>query len=127
MVVELFSSQGCATSQQAELLFSRIGRGDFDVPVPVILMVYHVDYWDFDGWKDPFGSNEWTGRQKSYVESFCLDTMFTPQVIVQGRTQCIANDQHDLISSIASATRYPPLAFQVIIYFYPKFIYILIQ
>ncbi|KAI3673752.1 hypothetical protein L6452_39882 [Arctium lappa] len=112
VVVELFSSQGCATSQEAEMLFTRLGRGDFDLEVPVILMAYHVDYWDYNGWKDPFGSTQWTVRQKSYVESFNLDTMFTPQVIVQGRTQCIANDEHALLSAIASATRYPTPAFQ---------------
>ncbi|KAJ9568036.1 hypothetical protein OSB04_004002 [Centaurea solstitialis] len=112
VVVELFSSQGCAASQEAEMLFTRLGRGDFDIEVPVILMAYHVDYWDHNGWKDPFGSAEWTVRQKSYVESFSLDTMFTPQVIVQGRTQCIANDEHALLSAIAAATRYPTPAFQ---------------
>lgn len=114
MVVELFSSQGCATSPEAELLFSRIGRGDFNLEVPVILMAYHVDYWDYNGWKDPFGSSQWTVRQKEYVESLNLDTMFTPQVVIQGRSQCIGNDEEGLISAITSATRYPPPAFQVI-------------
>ncbi|XP_023752629.1 uncharacterized protein LOC111900990 [Lactuca sativa] len=112
VVVELFSSQGCATSPEAELLFSRIGRGDFNLEVPVILMAYHVDYWDYNGWKDPFGSSQWTVRQKEYVESLNLDTMFTPQVVIQGRSQCIGNDEEGLISAITSATRYPPPAFQ---------------
>ncbi|KVH99131.1 Protein of unknown function DUF1223 [Cynara cardunculus var. scolymus] len=79
VVVELFSSQGCATSREAEMLFTRLGRGDFELEVPVILMAYHVDYWDYNGWKDPFGSTQWTVRQKSYVESFNLDTTYTPQ------------------------------------------------
>lgn len=112
VVVELFSSQGCATSPEAELLFSRLGRGDFNLEVPVILMAYHVDYWDYNGWKDPFSSSQWTVRQKEYVESLNLDTMFTPQVVVQGRSQCIGNDEDGLISAITSATRYPSPAFQ---------------
>ncbi|KAK1439568.1 hypothetical protein QVD17_05388 [Tagetes erecta] len=112
VVVELFSSQGCATSPEAELLFSRLGRGDFNLEMPVILMAYHVDYWDFNGWKDPFGSSQWTVRQKEYVESFNLDTMFTPQVVVQGRSQCIGNDEEALLSSIVNAPRYPQTAFQ---------------
>ncbi|KAI3809966.1 hypothetical protein L1987_19571 [Smallanthus sonchifolius] len=112
VVVELFSSQGCATSPEAELLFSRLGRGDFNLEIPVILMAYHVDYWDFNGWKDPFGSSQWTVRQKGYVESLNLDTMFTPQVVVQGRTQCIGNDEEALLSSVTAAPRYPPPAFQ---------------
>ncbi|CAI9760464.1 unnamed protein product [Fraxinus pennsylvanica] len=112
VVVELFSSQGCATSPEAELLFSRLGRGDFNLEVPVILLAYHVDYWDYMGWKDPFGSSQWTVRQKAYVEALNLDTMFTPQIVVQGRAQCVGNDQGALLSCIASATRVPAAAFQ---------------
>ncbi|KAL6544399.1 hypothetical protein OROMI_023261 [Orobanche minor] len=112
VVVELFSSQGCATSSEAELLFSRLGRGDFNLDVPLILLAYHVDYWDYMGWKDPFGSSQWTVRQKAYVEALNLDTMFTPQVVVQGRAQCVANEEEALLSCIVSAPRVPAPAFQ---------------
>ncbi|KAH6775683.1 membrane lipoprotein lipid attachment site-like protein [Perilla frutescens var. hirtella] len=112
VVVELFSSQGCATSPEAEVLFSRLGRGDFKVEVPLILVAYHVDIWDYMGWKDPFGSAQWTVRQKAYVESLHLDTMFTPQIVVQGRAQCLANDEEALLSCIASAPTFPAPSFQ---------------
>ncbi|CAK9183070.1 unnamed protein product [Ilex paraguariensis] len=107
VVVELFSSQGCVTSPEAELLLSRLGRGDFNLDAPVILLAYHVDYWDYMGWKDPFGSSQWTVRQKAYVEALKLDTMFTPQVVVQGKAQCMGNDQDALLSCIADAPRVP--------------------
>ncbi|XP_022880243.1 uncharacterized protein LOC111397509 [Olea europaea var. sylvestris] len=112
VVVELFSSQGCATSPEAELLFSRLARGDFNLEVPLILLAYHVDYWDYMGWKDPFGSSQWTVRQKAYVEALNLDTMFTPQIVVQGRAQCVGNDQDALLSCITSAPRIPAPSFQ---------------
>nr|GMD53237.1 uncharacterized protein LOC109178311 [Ipomoea batatas] len=113
VVVELFSSQGCATSPEAELLFSRIGRGDFDAEVPpLILLAFHVDYWDYTGWKDPFGCSQWTVRQKGYVESLQLDTMFTPLLVVQSQAQCVGNDQDAVLTSIKSAPRFPPLSFQ---------------
>ncbi|PWA95758.1 hypothetical protein CTI12_AA047650 [Artemisia annua] len=113
VVLELFTSQGCATSPSAELLFSRIGRGDFahEVP-PVIILVYHVDYWDYNGWKDPFGSSQWTVRQKGYVEMFNLDTMFTPHVVVQGVKQCIGNDEDGVMECIKGVSRYPSPAFE---------------
>lgn len=115
VVVELFSSQGCATSPAAELLVSRLGRGDFgaEMAVPVVLLAYHVDYWDYMGWKDPFGSSQWTVRQKAYVEALGLDTMFTPQLVVQGRHQCLGTDEDALLSSIRSASRFPAPTFQV--------------
>ncbi|KAF9608772.1 hypothetical protein IFM89_011393 [Coptis chinensis] len=112
VLVELFSSQGCATSQQAEMMVSRIGRGDFELDVPVILLAFHVDYWDHLGWKDPYGSNQWTVRQKSYVEALEVDTLFTPHVVVQGRVQCLGNDQDDVLYNITSAIRFPGPAFK---------------
>ncbi|XP_073313701.1 uncharacterized protein [Primulina huaijiensis] len=112
VVVELFTSQGCATSPEAELLFSRLGRGDFNLDVPLVLLAYHVDYWDYLGWKDPFGSSQWTVRQKAYVETLNLDTMFTPQVVIQGSVQCVGNDSEALISAIADAPRVSAPTFQ---------------
>uniref|UniRef100_A0A7N0UZE1 Uncharacterized protein n=1 Tax=Kalanchoe fedtschenkoi TaxID=63787 RepID=A0A7N0UZE1_KALFE len=112
VVVELFSSQGCATSPVAELVVSRLARGDFDLEMPVVVLAYHVDYWDYAGWKDPFGSSLWTVRQKAYVEALRLDTMFTPQVVVQGRSHCLGNDEEALLATINAAPRFPALAFQ---------------
>ncbi|KAI4321893.1 hypothetical protein MLD38_035220 [Melastoma candidum] len=115
VLVELFSSQGCATSPEAEVLLSRLGRGDFELDVPVIVLAYHVDYWDYNGWKDPFGSSSSTVRQKAYVEALRLDTLFTPQFVVQGGAQCVGTDQEAMLSAIASAPRFPAPTFQVFI------------
>ncbi|XXG59530.1 hypothetical protein AAC387_Pa04g1601 [Persea americana] len=107
VLVELFSSQGCATSLEAETLLSRLGRGDFELELPVIVMSFHVDYWDHLGWKDPFGSSICTVRQKAYVEALQLDTLYTPQVVVQGRAQCMGTDQEKIILGVRSADRFP--------------------
>ena len=113
VLVELFSSQGCKTSPEAELLMSRLGRGDFKLDQPIIVLGFHVDYWDYMGWKDPYGSSQWTVRQKAYIESLKLDTMFTPQVVIQGRAHCIGNEEDNLLSNIAAAPRFPSPNFQV--------------
>ncbi|XP_021758712.1 uncharacterized protein LOC110723677 [Chenopodium quinoa] len=115
VLVELFSSQGCKTSPEAELVISRLGRGDFSLGQPIIILGFHVDYWDYMGWKDPFGSSQWTVRQKAYVESLQLDTMFTPQIVVQGGSQCVGNEEDKLLSNIANAPRFPSPNFQAII------------
>ncbi|KAM6580333.1 hypothetical protein CsatA_004107 [Cannabis sativa] len=114
VLVELFSSQGCATSHEAELLMSRLGRGDFNemgLP-PVLVLAHHVDYWDYKGWKDPYGSSLSTVRQKAFVEALNLDTMFTPQVVVQGSAHCVGNDENALLGLIKGAARYPAPSFQ---------------
>ncbi|CAH9087961.1 unnamed protein product [Cuscuta epithymum] len=64
------------------------------------------------GWKDPFGSSQWTVRQKTYVEAFRLDTIFTPHLVVHGRAQCVANDRDAVFTAINSVSRFPPLSFR---------------
>ncbi|KAL2331493.1 hypothetical protein Fmac_019074 [Flemingia macrophylla] len=112
VLVEMFASQACAASPGAELVLSRLGRGDFQLPVPVVLLGFHVDYWDYMGWKDPYGSAHWTVRQKAYVQALGLDTLFTPQVVVQGQAHLHGNDDTALVSAITSAPRFPALTFQ---------------
>ncbi|XP_010448148.1 PREDICTED: uncharacterized protein LOC104730645 [Camelina sativa] len=123
VLVQLFSSQGCKTSPAAEMLMSRLGRGDFDAQIrggdgggsvgsPAMVLVFHVDYWDFKGWKDPYGSSQWTVRQKAYVEALNLDTMFTPQLVVQGRSQLTGIEEETLLTSISEAPRFPSPAFK---------------
>lgn len=113
MVVELFSSLGDANSPEAEMLFSQVGSGDYNLEMPVILLAYHVDYWNHMGWKDPFGSSLWTVRQKAYNEALQIDSLYTPQAVFQGKVQCMANIEEKLLSCINSAPRYPGLAFEV--------------
>ncbi|KAK7257243.1 hypothetical protein RIF29_31076 [Crotalaria pallida] len=112
VLVEMFSSQGCTTSPVAEMVLSRLGRGDFGLEVPVVVLAFHVDYWDYVGWKDPFGSSQWTVRQKAYVEALGLDSIFTPQVVVQGKAHCVGNDESALIDAITHAPRYPSPSFE---------------
>lgn len=103
---------------------SRLGRGDFDAQIrgggedggsvsPAMVLVFHVDYWDYKGWKDPYGSSQWTVRQKAYVEALNLDTMFTPQLVIQGRSQLVDNEEETLLKSIVEAPRFPSPAFKV--------------
>lgn len=102
---------------------SRLGRGDFDPQIrggeeggsgsPAMVLVFHVDYWDYKGWKDPYGSSQWTVRQKAYVETLNLDTMFTPQLVIQGRSQLVDNEEETLLKSIVEAPRFPSPAFKV--------------
>ncbi|WOL15075.1 hypothetical protein Cni_G23856 [Canna indica] len=112
VLVELFSSQGCGTSPEAEAVVSRLGRGELgeergdDLP-PVAVLGFHVEYWDYRGWRDPFGSSIWTVRQKAYVESLRLDTLYTPQVVVHGRAECIGTDLDAIASAVRSAPRFP--------------------
>lgn len=119
VLLELFSSQGCATSPDAEAIATRLTRPDKDsesvsgnLP-PVVVLAFHVDYWDYNGWKDPFGSSAWSVRQKAYVEALRLDTLFTPQVVIGGRTECVGTDLDKVVETVRSAPRFTSPAMQV--------------
>jgi hypothetical protein len=79
-VVELFTSQGCASCPKADALLAELAEnGD------VVALAYHVDYWDYLGWKDTLASAANSERQRSYNEALGHRSVYTPQIIVNGR------------------------------------------
>ncbi|OEL35412.1 hypothetical protein BAE44_0003570 [Dichanthelium oligosanthes] len=111
VLVELFASQGCGASPEADAVAARLAQDSGEGAV--VVLAFHVDYWDHSGWKDPFASSAWTVRQKSYVEALRLDTLFTPQVVVQGRAHCVGTEQDALKQAVRDAPRYPAPAMKV--------------
>ena len=80
-IVELYTSEGCDSCPPADQWFSRLeSRGSAIIP-----MAFHVDYWDYIGWKDPFASALYTQRQREAVTRQGSRTTYTPQVMVDGR------------------------------------------
>jgi hypothetical protein len=79
VVIELYTSQGCAACPPADTLFATFA----DRP-GVIALALHVDYWDYIGWRDRFAKPEFTARQKSYARRSGSATIYTPQMIIGG-------------------------------------------
>jgi hypothetical protein len=79
-VVELFTSQGCSSCPPADEVF-----GDLVKQGDVLALAYHVDYWDYLGWRDTLGSAENTARQYEYGRSFAVRSVYTPQAVINGR------------------------------------------
>ena len=101
-VVELFTSQGCRTCPTAETVLS-----DLDADPSLLVLAYHVDYWDYIGWQDLYGSTDNTNRQRAYQESFSLPSLYTPQLVVNGRAQLVAAPDQPVAETVA---RIPSLA-----------------
>lgn len=83
-LVELFTSEGCSSCPPADRWLSQFSAGDL-VPRQVVPLAFHVDYWDYIGWADRFASAAWSRRQRESVARQGSRTVFTPQVMLNGR------------------------------------------
>jgi hypothetical protein len=83
-LLELYTSEGCSSCPPAETRLSQLKKSsglwkDF---VPV---AFHVDYWDDLGWRDPWGSAEFSKRQRLYAAQLRSHAVYTPEFVLNGR------------------------------------------
>lgn len=96
-VVELFTSEGCSSCPAADETLARVAR---EYPENVFVLGFHVDYWDRLGWKDVYSSADYTNRQREYAQQFNLNSIYTPEVVVNGRVEFVGSDEARLRSAI---------------------------
>jgi len=99
VVVELFTSEGCSSCPPADKLLDKLRADD------VLVLSFHVDYWNHLGWRDPFSSPEFTQRQSQYAILFKLDQVYTPQMVVGGETEFVGSDRKAATAAISEAKR----------------------
>lgn len=95
-VLELFTSQGCASCPPADRLLTEYARRP-----GIVTLAYHVDYWDYIGWRDPFGSAKNTQRQRGYARFFGTSSVYTPQMVVNGRHDVVGSRRADIEHALA--------------------------
>lgn len=101
VVVELFTSEGCSSCPPADALLRSLSRMMPDVQI--IPLSEHVDYWNHLGWKDPFSSELFSARQQDYGRIFRLESVYTPQMVVNGGAQFNGSDRSRAVQEIARA------------------------
>jgi len=104
VVVELFTSEGCSSCPPADALLMRLSKAE---DVEVIPLSEHVDYWNHLGWKDPFSAQLFSARQQDYGRMFRLDSVYTPQMVVNGDVQFSGSDRLRAEQEIRKAAQAP--------------------
>lgn len=103
VVVELFTSEGCSSCPPADVLLQRLVAQQPAAGAEIIALEEHVDYWNHDGWTDPYSSQEWTVRQSDYVSRFRKDA-YTPELVVDGSTELVGNNPRAAVLEIEKAS-----------------------
>jgi len=108
VVIELFTSEGCSSCPPADDIMAMLVREQPVRGVQIIGLGEHVDYWDRLGWRDQFSSALFTARQNDYAQrAFHADSIYTPQLIVNGETQVVGSDAKKVKQAIAKAAERP--------------------
>ncbi|MFA5910289.1 MAG: DUF1223 domain-containing protein [Vicinamibacterales bacterium] len=107
VLAELFTSEGCSSCPPADHLLETLLKEQPINGVYVVALSEHVTYWDHQGWRDPFGSNQLTNRQTSYGRGFNIESIYTPQLIIDGVSQLVGSDAPRIEKALTDAGRVP--------------------
>ena len=105
VVVELFSSQGCPACPPAEAYLRELAERP-----GIIALEFHIDYYDYAGWKDPFGSADYTRRWRTYARALGARYEYTPFMVVGGGAHVVGSKRDEAEARIKMAVPGPAVA-----------------
>ena len=100
VLIELFTSQGCSSCPPADSLLK-----DLSKKPNVVALAFHVDYWDYIGWKDSFAHPSFSKRQKTYARLASRTAVYTPQFMINGQTAIAGSEPRSLKKQISKASQ----------------------
>lgn len=93
VVLELFTSQGCSSCPPADVILSKYAKQNNANSIP---LAFHVDYWNYIGWRDPFSKAQYTERQKEYAQKFNSNGIYTPQLVINGKYELVGSNEREI-------------------------------
>lgn len=94
-VIELFTSQGCSSCPPADALLGELAKDP-----GVVALTLPVTYWDYLGWKDTLGRDNFTKRQKFYAKARGDGQVYTPQAVINGASHLVGSNKTEIDAAL---------------------------
>ena len=108
-VIELYTSQGCSSCPPADALLGELTRKS-----NVLALAFHVDYWNNLGWTDPYSLRDAVIRQSAYSKARGQASVYTPQVVVDGRDEYLGSDRGKIERAVGEVRTGVPVTLDVV-------------
>lgn len=109
VIIELFTSQGCSSCPAADKNLTDLLSKSALEGKQVFGLSFHVDYWNYIGWKDPYSSRVFTERQRNYADIMKLQSIYTPQMIINGKDEFVGSNKDKAEEVIKNASSKKPV------------------
>jgi hypothetical protein len=113
VLAELFTSEGCSSCPWADGFLMKLDQLQPVAGAQIIVLSEHVDYWNSQGWKDPYSSAQFSGRQADYAHTLTAE-VFTPQMVIDGRSQFSGGDAKTILTAIEHAVTRPKTPVKIV-------------
>jgi hypothetical protein len=108
-VAELFTSEGCSSCPAADEMLNEMTGILARENKAVVGLAFHITYWDHLGWKDPYGQEAFTERQKKYCNVLEVPSIYTPQMIVNGQFEFVGSNPISFRQTVEEVLTSPPV------------------
>jgi hypothetical protein len=100
VVVELFTSQGCSSCPPADAYIAKLAKEP-----NILALGFHVDYWNYIGWTDPYSLKLAAQRQRDYGRRLGLHFVYTPQMVIDGAAEGVGSEPEKIAALLRAAAR----------------------